>query len=316
MNLVGIHGKGESVWLAWFLIHVMNDFADLLAWSGIPGSDEGFRAQAKRLVNVIEETAWDGNWYRRAYFDDGSPLGSKENSEDTIDSIAQSWAVISRVGNPDRVHTALQALEKYIIKNKEKLILLLTPPFDKAPLDPGYIKGYPPGVRENGGQYTHGSLWVPLAFAMSGNGDRAYQLLKMMHPIAHTSSFATMQHYMVEPYVLAGDVYDLEGQVGRGGWTWYTGSAGWLYRILLEEIFGFKLRGEKLVLQPVLPKEWERISLHYQYHSTRYDIVIENVPPIEIGKISIELDGKKQEVEEISLTNDGHVHQIKIGRSL
>lgn len=312
MNRVGIEGKGESVWLAWFLIHVMNDFADLLAWNGQPGSDEGFRAQAKRLAEVIEETAWDGEWYRRAYFDNGTPLGSKENTEDTIDSLPQSWAVISKGGNPERINTAMNAVREHIIKNKEKLVLLLTPPFDKAPLDPGYIKGYPPGVRENGGQYTHGSLWVPLAFAMRGEGSQAIDLLKMMHPIAHSSNQDEMLHFKVEPYVLAADIYALPGQIGRGGWTWYTGSSAWMYRILLEEIFGFKLRGERLIIQPVLPKEWDKISLHYQHHTSRYDILIENAPELRAGNIKIELDGILQKSEEILLWNDGKVHQVNV----
>ena len=312
MNRVGIHGKGESVWLAWFLIHVMNDFADLLTWSGQPGSDEGFRAQAKRLAEVIEETAWDGQWYRRAYFDDGTPLGSKENLEGIIDSIAQSWAVISKAGNPERVNAALTAVEEHLVKNKEKLALLSTPPFDKTPLDPGYIKGYPPGVRENGGQYTHGSLWVPLAFAIKGEGDKAINQIRMMHPIAHSSTKEDMLHFKVEPYILAADIYSLQGQVGRGGWTWYTGSSGWMYRILLEEIYGFKLRGEKLIIQPVLPKEWDKVTLHYQHHSSRYDITIENVPQVRTGHLSIELDGNIQQGEEILLTNDGKVHQVRV----
>lgn len=312
MNRVGIEGRGESVWLAWFLVHVMNDFADLLAWSGQPGSDEGFRAQAKRLAEIIEESAWDGQWYKRAYFDDGTPLGSKENKEDTIDSLPQSWAVISKSGNSERVRTAFKALEEYLIKNQEKIVLLLTPPFDKTDKDPGYIKGYPPGVRENGGQYTHGSLWVPLAYAMLGDGTKAVELIKMMHPIAHSSSKNEMMHFKVEPYVLAADIYSLPGQVGRGGWTWYTGSAGWMYRILLEEIFGFKLRGDKLTIRPVLPKDWDKIVLHYQYHTSRYDIHIDNSPAINPHEVLVELDGVAQEREEISLVNDGKVHQVII----
>ncbi|MBN9377761.1 MAG: protein ndvB [Chlamydiales bacterium 38-26] len=315
MNRVGIHGKGESVWLAWFLVHVMNDFADLLVWNGQPGADEGFRAQAKRLAEVIEETSWDGNWYRRAYFDDGTPLGSIKNQEDTIDALPQAWAVISGAGNPERIENAFKALEEYIIKTKEKLVLLLTPPFDKTPLDPGYIKGYPPGVRENGGQYTHGSLWVPLAYAMRGLGDQAVDLLKMMHPIAHTSTKEEMMHFKVEPYVLAADIYTLPGQVGRGGWTWYTGSSGWMYRILLEEIFGFKLRGNKLQIHPVMPKEWDKISLHYQWGTSRYDIHIQNSPAIIKDRVILELDGKVLEHGEIELYNDGHVHQIIVKSS-
>ena len=264
------------------------------------------------MAEVIDESAWDGAWYRRAYFDDGTPLGSKENSEGTIDSISQSWSVISGAGNEEKIQASLKSLEKHIIKTKEKMVLLLTPPFDKAPLDPGYIKGYPPGVRENGGQYTHGSLWVPLAFAMKGEGDKAMDLIKMMHPIAHTSTKEEMLHFKVEPYVLAADIYSLPGQVGRGGWTWYTGSSGWMYSILLEEIFGFKLRGDKLLIQPVLPKQWDRISLHYQYHSARYDLIVENDPKLQKGNISIELDGNIQASEEIQLYDDGKVHQVLV----
>lgn len=310
MNRVGIHGKGESVWLAWFLIHVMNDFADLLAWSDQQGSDEGYRAQAKRLAEIVEDTAWDGQWYKRAYFDDGMPLGSKDNSEDTIDSLPQSWAVISNAANRERVVSALDAVEKMIVKDEEKLVLLLTPPFDQAPLDPGYIKGYPPGVRENGAQYTHGSLWVALAFARQGQGDKALKLLKMMHPIAHSSHQEEMIHFMVEPYVLAADIYALKGQVGRGGWTWYTGSASWMYRILLEELFGFKLRGDKLILEPVIPHEWKQISLHYQHGTARYEMIIES--SVGKGIRHIELDGIEQPGNELLLTNDGKVHQIRV----
>jgi cyclic beta-1,2-glucan synthetase len=312
MNLVGIHGKGESVWLAWFLIHVMNDFADLLAWNGQPGSDEGFRAQAKRLAEVVDEAAWDGQWYRRAYFDDGTPLGSHRNAECTIDSLSQSWSVISQAGKPEKIQKALKALEEHLIKVQEKLVLLLTPPFDKSSLEPGYIKGYPPGVRENGAQYTHGSLWVPLAFAMLGEGDKAVDLMRMMHPIAHSSTQDGMQHFRVEPYVLAADIYALQGQMGRGGWTWYTGSAAWMYRIYLEEIFGFKLRGESLILQPVLPKAWNQVTLYYRHHTSRYDILIENAPELRAGNIKIEMDGVLLEGEEIHLENDGKVHQVKV----
>lgn len=312
MNRVGIHGKGESVWLAWFLIHVMKDFADLLAWNGQPGSDEGFRAQANRLADIVEETAWNGEWYLRAYFDDGKPLGSKENIEDKIDSLPQSWAVISGAGNPQRIKNALKAVEDHLIKNKEKLVLLLSPPFDKTPMDPGYIKGYPPGVRENGAQYTHGSLWVPLAFSRLNDGDKAIHLLKMMHPLSHSSNKNDALHFKVEPYVLAADIYAMEGKVGRGGWTWYTGSPAWMYRILLEEILGFKLRGEKLILQPVLPKEWTKVVFRYYYHSTRYDIEIENVPSSEKRNITVEVDGSLQTREELSLVNDGKVHYIKV----
>ena len=308
MNRVGIGGKGESVWLAWFLVHVMNDFADILSYNN-PGADEGFRAQAKRLAEIIEEKAWDGNWYLRAYFDDGTPLGSAKNEEAYIDSISQSWAVISGSAKPERVNLALKALEEHIIKIKEKMILLLTTPFNKTPLDPGYIKGYPPGVRENGGQYTHGSLWTPMAFARMGQGDKAIQFLKMMHPISHTSNKNDVMLYKDEPYVLAGDVYALPSRIGRGGWSWYSGSSAWMYRILLEEIIGFTLRGNKLKFAPVLPKDWNHLSLTYVYKNTRYEILIENAPTLG-DHVSVELDGKVIESGEIDLIDDGLTHQI------
>lgn len=312
LNHVGVHGKGESVWLAWFLIHVMNDFADLLAWSTQPGSEEGFRAQAKRLADIVENAAWDGKWYRRAYFDDGTPLGSQENEEGIIDAISQSWAVISRAGQPGKIESALKAVEEYLIKNKEKLVLLLTPAFDKTPLNPGYIKGYPPGVRENGAQYTHGSLWTSLAFAMRGDGDKAAHLLRLMHPISHSSTKEEMLHFRVEPYVLAADIYFAEGKVGLGGWTWYTGSSAWMYRILLENIVGLKIRGDKMILEPVLPKDWENITVHYQYLKTRYEIVIENSLELRPGNRVVELDGKIIEGEEVTLQNDDRVHHVKV----
>lgn len=326
MNRVGIEGKGESVWLAWFLIHVMNDFAELLSITNQEGSAEGFRTQAKRLAAIIEEHAWDGKWYRRAYFDDGTPLGSQSNLEDMIDSLPQSWAVISGASQSERAALAMQSVEEHLIDRKNGLILLLKPPFNSSMPDPGYIKGYPPGVRENGAQYTHGSSWVPLAFARLGDGEMAVSLLQMMHPLAHTKSRDETGGFKVEPYVVAADIYALQGQMGRGGWTWYTGSAGWIYRIWLEEIFGFKLRGNILSLHPVLPPSWDRMTMYYQYHSTPYEILIENPHHLnwrrENGeKLEIELDGDKLEIEldgvrleknEIILVDDKKKHLVKL----
>jgi cellobiose phosphorylase len=307
MNRVGIEGKGESVWLAWFLIHVMNDFADILELSGQIDSGEGYRKQAKRLAQVIEEKAWDGEWYRRAYYDDGTPIGSHTNIDARIDSLAQSWSIISKAGNKERSDKAMESLEKHLIKLDEKMVLLLTPPFDKGVEYPGYIKGYPPGVRENGGQYTHGSLWVPLAFAMQGNEEMALKLIRLMHPVSHTSNPEDMQHFKGEPYVLAADIYDLPGQVGRVGWTWYTGSGAWMYRILLENIFGFTLRGTTLSFKPVIPKDWPQVSMKYRYQDTLYNIVIERS-----SENSLELDGQIQPEKKVELVNDKKMHEIKI----
>lgn len=296
MNLVGVHGKGESVWLGWFLIQVMNDFAEL------SGSD-GFRAEAKRLSEQLEAQAWDGSWYKRAYFDDGTPLGSKENVEDTIDSLPQSWAVISGGGDLDRAKTAMKSVEEHLVKPDHRMVDLLTPPFNTMVPDPGYIKGYPPGVRENGGQYTHGSLWVPLAFARLGEGDKAFNLIRMMQPMSHTENPEAVAKYKVEPYVVVADVYSLPTKLGQGGWSWYTGAAGWMYRIYLEEILGFKVRGDKLTLKPVLPSHWDKVKIIYLYKNTPYTIEIERVAE---GKLY--LDG--QEVAEVSLKDDGQPHLV------
>lgn len=312
MNRVGVEGKGESVWLGWFLIHVMHDFADLLAFSGQQEAGEGFKIQAKRLAEVIEETAWDGNWYRRAYFDDGTPLGSISISECIIDSLGQSWATISGLADPQRAAKALKSAEEYLVDYENNIVRLLTPPFDHLPLDPGYIKGYPPGVRENGGQYTHGSLWLALAYARIGDGNKAATLLRMMHPISHTTSKELNKIYKVEPYVVAADIYDLKNQVGRGGWTWYTGSSSWMYRIWLEEILGFKLRNSILKIDCTIPSQWEQFEIHYQYHTSTYEITITNPNHVSRGVSSITLDGVALPSKEIQLIDDGSKHIVKV----
>lgn len=314
LNRVGIKGKGESVWLGWFIIHVMHDYADLLDYKGQEGSveAEGFRVQAKYLAKAVEESSWDGQWYRRAYFDDGTPLGSKSIPEASIDSLAQSWAVICGLGDPERVRKALNSAEEYLVKTESNIVLLLTPPFDKSPLDPGYIKGYPPGVRENGGQYTHGSQWLAMAFARMGDGNKAVELLHMMNPITHTPTVEACDHYKVEPYVIVADIYDLQGQVGRGGWTWYTGSAGWLYRIWLEEILGFKLRGQKLKIECAIPREWDGFKVIYRYQTSTYNVNVTNPNHVSGGKTQITLDGEVLSSEEIPLINDGKNHIVDI----
>lgn len=303
MNRVGIQGKGESVWLGWFLIHVMNDFGYLLEISSSnPGVGDGYRTEAKRLAQIIEDTAWDGDWYRRAYFDDGTPLGTKDSTECMIDSIAQSWAVICGHGNPERIETALNSATKHLIKENYGLSLLLTPPFNILPLDPGYIKGYPPGVRENGGQYTHGSLWLPLAFVRKGDIERGIKILQMMQPTRHTINPEAVAHYKGEPYVLAGDVYDLYGQIGRCGWTWYTGSGAWMYRIWLEDILGFKLNGDILRIDCTIPSEWAGYKIIYKYKSSTYRINVQN--PNHRSRLT--------KPYEIKLSDDGQTNNIDI----
>lgn len=313
MNSVGIEGKGESVWLAWFLIQVMTDFGSLLAATGQKEAAENYKLQAKRLAESVEACAWDGEWYRRAYFDNGTPLGSKGNTEAKIDSIAQSWAVICGLANPVRTDLALKSVMRHLVRPEDKLVLLLTPPFNEFPLYPGYIMGYPPGVRENGGQYTHGSLWVPMAFARNGDGDQAVNLLRMMHPFDHTQNLKDLQRYKTEPYVLTGDVYDLPGKVGRGGWSWYSGSAGWMYRIWLEEIFGFTLSNHKeLRINPTIPKSWDSVKIIYRYQNTLYEIIITNPHHVSRGVFRTTLDGVAIDNHMIHLTNDEKPHTITI----
>ncbi|HEX6616279.1 MAG TPA: protein ndvB, partial [Gemmatimonadales bacterium] len=242
MNRVGIEGKGESVWLAWFLIATLRGFAPYAEARGDLEVAADFRLRADAYAAAVETHGWDGAWYRRAYYDDGTPLGSAENLECRIDSIAQSWSVISGAGDPARRATAMRSLEQHLVRDDARVMPLLTPPFDETPEDPGYIKGYLPGVRENGAQYTHAALWAVLAMALEGHGDRAFELFQMLNPLTHTSTPEEVETYQVEPYVVAADVYTAEGQLGRGGWTWYTGSASWMYRVGLEGILGFTKR--------------------------------------------------------------------------
>lgn len=300
MSRVGVKGKGESVWLGWFLIQVMLDYAELI------NDKDSYKEEVLSLAKIIEENAWDGAWYRRAYYDDGTPIGSHLNVEAYIDSISQSWAIISGLGDKERCKIALRSADEQLVKVKEHLVLLLTPPFDKTPEDPGYIKAYPPGVRENGGQYTHGSSWLAMAFARSGEGNKAAELLRMLTPTLHTTTPEANALYRLEPYVIAADVYSLKNQEGRGGWSWYTGSSGWIYRIWLEEVLGFTLRGQTLTLHPVIPTEWEQYKIHYRYKTARYSITVKN----HTGKSEMLVDGVL--ASEIQLKDDGKEHVVEL----
>jgi len=276
--------------------------------------------RAERYLNIaseikksIEENAWDGSWYRRAYFDNGIPLGSAENTECKIDSLAQSWAVISGAGNKDRINTAFESLEHYLINREIGIIMLLTPPFDEEDLKPGYIKSYIPGVRENGGQYTHAAAWVVMAYALMGSGDKAWDLYNMLVPINHTNNAMEVSRYKVEPYVMAADVYAVHPHAGRGGWSWYTGASGWMYRVALQHILGFNLRGNKLVVNPTIPKGWKEYQIEYLYMDTNYLIVIKNPEQLNTGIKSILVDGDlNAQSNEIQLINDGNFHNVEI----
>ncbi|PYV38141.1 MAG: hypothetical protein DMG06_26410 [Acidobacteria bacterium] len=312
MNRVGSAGRGESVWLAWFLIEVLKSFAELCELKGEISAAETYKDYIQKLSGAVEAHAWDGEWYRRAYFDDGTPLGSRSNLEAQIDSLSQSWAVISGAADPARAKQALEAVERHLVRKEEKLILLFTPPFDRSLPHPGYIMGYPPGVRENGGQYTHGALWTALAFARQGDGERAVEVLRMLNPVEHTRTPTEVARYRGEPYAIAADVYALPGQVGRCGWTWYTGSSGWMYRIWVEEILGFKLRGDTVIFDPVIPAHWPEYKLSYRYRSSWYDITVENPDRFGRGVAWIELDEQRLSEAKISLRDDGARHQVRI----
>lgn len=291
MNLVGRDGKGESVWLAWFLYENLQLFAGLAHERGDETFAEVCNAQATQLRHSIEVNAWDGAWYRRAYFDDGRPLGSADNDECQIDSISQSWAVISGGGDPIRARQAMAAVNKRLVQRDAQLIRLLDPPFDKSDLEPGYIKGYVPGVRENGGQYTHAAIWATIAFAMLGERERAWELFSMINPINHGNEREKIERYRVEPYVMCADIYGESPHTGRGGWTWYTGAAGWMYRLTVETLLGLQLEVDHLRIAPCIPAHWESYKIHYRYRETVYHITVKRVGEEPEHVIRVTLDG-------------------------
>ncbi len=310
MSTVGHKGQGESVWLGWFLICILKKFAPICETHGEEDRSKLYSSTCDNLLKAIENNAWDGNWYLRAFFDDGAPLGSLQNKECKIDSIAQTWAIISGSGNHQRAKTAMNSLEDYLISREDGLIKLITPPFYDSKLEPGYIKGYLPGVRENGGQYTHAAAWVIIAFALLGDGDKAWELFELINPINHTQNLRECAHYKLEPYVMAADVYSSFPNKGRGGWSWYTGSAGWIYRAGLEYILGFQKNGDSVTMDPCIPKEWKEYTIHYQFHSSSYHIQVKNPHGICKGVASITLDGIVQNSNCFPLTNDRKKHHI------
>ena len=314
MNLVGREGRGESVWLGWFLHGVLAAFAPIAEARGEGGPAKRWRARMATLRAALEGEGWDGDWYRRAFFDDGSPLGSATNAECRIDSIAQSWSVLSGAADPVRAARAMAAVDEYLVRYEDGLILLFTPPFDHSDLDPGYVKGYLPGVRENGGQYTHAAVWSILAVAALGDGGKAADLFSLINPINHSSTRAGVYRYKVEPYVMAADVYAEPPHVGRGGWTWYTGSAGWMYQAGVEGILGFRLRETTLVVDPCIPPAWPGYQVDFRYRTARYEIVVENPNAVSRGVASRELDGRTLADGEVAipLVDDGAAHRIRV----
>jgi len=312
MNRVGHLGKGESVWLGWFLYTTIAAFTPHVDSRKQKARGNRYRRYLESLKKALEEKAWDGDWYRRAYFDDGTPLGSARNEECRIDSIAQSWAVISGASDPYRMGRAMAAVEEYLIRRGDGLVILFTPPFDKGSLNPGYIKGYVPGVRENGGQYTHAAIWTLIAYSLLGDGERAGELFALLNPINHSSTRAGLHKYKVEPYAAVGDVYAVPPHTGRGGWTWYTGSAGWMYRAGLESILGFRLQNDRLEINPCVPRWWREFEITYRRGRAIYRIKVENPLGVSRGVLNVEVDGVVQPGEPITLVDDEKTHNVRI----
>ncbi|MCU1326142.1 MAG: glycosyltransferase 36 associated, partial [Bryobacterales bacterium] len=308
MNRVGIEGRGESVWLAWFLIDVLKKWTDVIRPYD-PGLSETWLGRAQEIGAAMEENAWDGEWYLRGFFDDGSRLGTHEDTEARIDSLPQSWAVLSGAAPRDRAAQAMKAAKDLLLKKEDGLVLLFTPPFDKHVPHPGYIMGYPPGTRENGGQYTHGSLWLAQAMARRGDGAGAVEILSTLSPVERTASASLVAKYRGEPYVVAADVSSSPGRAGAAGWTWYTGSAGWMYRVWLEDVLGFELRGNKLRIRPAIPADWPGFVLTYRFGSSVWRCEVHQKPG---GVWKLECDGRQLRDGFVELVDDGGEHRVEI----
>jgi len=306
MNLVGKGGKGESVWLAFFLYEVIRKFKEIAVLQKDDAFVKECDKQAEEIKKNIQQNAWDGNWYLRAFFDDGTPLGSSQNEECKIDSISQSWSVISGGGEPERSNKGMESLYTHLVRKEDKLIQLLNPPFDKSEIDPGYIKGYVPGVRENGGQYTHAAVWTVMAYAKMKNAARTWDLLQMLNPVNHGKDEEGIELYKTEPYVLAADVYGVDPHTGRGGWTWYTGSAGWYYQLMIESLMGLHVENDKLFLTPCIPPHWNDFKMQYRYKDTVYEIQYKR----QGDETRITVDGNTLQDKCVSLQDDKKTHSI------
>ncbi|HEU4858474.1 MAG TPA: cyclic beta 1-2 glucan synthetase, partial [Chitinophagaceae bacterium] len=310
MDRVGNKGRGESIWLAFFLYDVLTKFSTIATNNGDLLFADSCKKEAATLQSNIEGSGWDGGWYRRAYFDDGSPLGSKENTECRIDAIAQSWSVLSGAASDNRKKMAMNALDKYLVKRDLKIIQLLDPPFDANGPNPGYIRGYVPGVRENGGQYSHAAIWALMAFAALKDREKVWELFSMIQPLHHASDLQSMNVYKAEPYVIAADVYANESHRGRGGWTWYTGSAGWMYQFIIGSLVGIELKKDQLQFNPCFPSEWLSIRIRYQYGKSTYHIIVYQLKANqESWWKSEEGEGKGNTIE---LIDDGLEHRFEV----
>jgi cellobiose phosphorylase len=309
MDQVGHKGKGESVWLAFFFYDILIRFAAIATTNGDEPFADVCKNEAATLQRNIDASSWDGDWYRRAYFDDGTPLGSKENKECNIDAIAQSWSVLSGAGSDERTKMGMASLDKYLVKRELGLIQLLDPPFDARGPNPGYIRGYVPGVRENGGQYSHAAIWTLMAFAALGDRKKVWELFSMIQPLSHASDAASIQVYKVEPYVMAADVYANESHKGRGGWTWYTGSAGWMYQFITGSLLGMELQKDQLKFAPCFPLNWPSVSIVYRYKTATYKI---NVFQTETHESSWKMDNDRGSGNAIQLVDDAREHEAEV----
>lgn len=316
LNRVGIEGEGESVWLGWFLHMVLTRFADVCERREDSDRADELRQRAAEYQEALEASAWDGEWYIRATYDDGTPLGSSENEECKIASMAQSWSVLSGAGASERREQAMAAVAERLVREDDErppgLLLLFAPPFDETPHDPGYIRGYPPGIRENGGQYTHAALWAVWAYTEMGQGDRAGKLFQLLNPVCHSDTREKAERYRVEPYVVAADIYSADRYFGRGGWTWYTGSSGWMYRLGIEAILGLRREGARLRVDPCIPKDWQGYRMTYRYGETVYQIEVENPQGVSCSVRATTLDGDEVLDGGIPLRDDGGRHQVRV----
>ena len=311
MNRVGSKGTGDSIWLGWFILTVIKKFVGVCRIMNDTERAERYLSEAQKILKNIEEKGWDGSWYIRAYFDEGQPLGSERCDECKIDSISQSWAVISGQAKKQRAKEAMGAVEHYLVDRENGLIKLLTPPFDNGALNPGYIKGYVPGVRENGGQYTHAAVWVVMAFAILGYGDKAWELYNMINPVNHGRTSREISWYKAEPYVVSADVYASLPYQGRGGWSWYTGAAGWMYRVGIEYILGLKIKGDEMRIDPCIPRAWKEYSIKYRKDAV-YEITVKNPQNVNKGVKYVIVDGVTVKDKVIRMTKDGKIHNVEI----
>lgn len=311
-STVGNKGEGESIWLGFFLCEVLNRFIPICEIKKDENKVLEYTKVQKELKKNLNIHGWDGRWYRRAYMDNGDILGSIQNEECKIDSIAQTWSVISGAGDNDKKYISLESLENYLVDKQNGIIKLLDPAFDKSSLEPGYIKAYLPGVRENGGQYTHSAVWLVIAEAILGFGDKAAEYFRMINPIEHTKTKEAVNRYKVEPYVIAADVYGVGNLTGRGGWTWYTGSSSWMYKAGIEYILGLKILDEVLSIKPVIPSSWKEYQIRYEYKSSVYNIKVKNPNGKNTGVEKFILNGQEIEEKIVKLIDNGRINEIEV----